>query len=845
MSKTELPREKGKGAEYPYFPTKQQLFIFRNWESVSKEKMAQVLKTKVEVVEKLASQMGLDISSSYNEQYSERGYITLIRNNWNILPYEQLMEILSYTEEELAFTLKEEDFLNIKLGNKPELEPVVYRPLTKEEEKQTEKIKKCIEENFGNFREQNIAEDFDFIDGRYYKKNCINSCSLIRKVKISNKWGIIDYSGKENTKIFVENFKKEIFDTWQIKLEGQENFIILKTATDIGEMNESHIVNIKENEIVISAHDEFGILRGLEYIKRKMFLSGNPSLDEKTIKRDTQFDIRFIYSYHALYGDPFLDGCSSSYPNELLKAYSEVGINGVWVQAVLYRMFEFPWDASISKDWEKRIVGLNDFVNRAAGYGIKVYLYINEPRSMPKSFFKVHPELLGCYENDFGSLCTSLPEVKQYVKDGVRHVCRSVPDIGGFFTITSSENLTNCHSRKESTVCERCADIEPYKVYAEINSIIAEAAHEVNPDITVIAWNWGWDDRNCDVEKITAALKDKDVRIMCTSEEGVSSNIGGVDTAVIDYSISLTGPGDVAKGYWKECKKRGIKTLAKVQFNNTWECSVVPYIPTFDLVFKHMEGIMQSNVDGLMLGWTLGGFPSVTLEMVSKYYWKETVISGDASEQDIYKEVFGRFSETVKKASKKLSAAFENYPFALRSLYLGPQQMGPANLLFEKATGLEATMTGFPYDDLENWRSIFPIETYENQFYLLSKGFREGLNLLKNCTIDKADEHSGRFKELIQITTAITCIYESCYNQIAYIRLRDSLSDLADNNRNSQISIKIRELLQYEKNIAKELFNVMIHNSTIGYEAANQYFFNKFSIMEKVICCDYLIEKFR
>ena len=39
-----------------------------------------------------------------------RGYITLIRRNWHLLPYEQLLELVEMTPEQLAFTLREDDF---------------------------------------------------------------------------------------------------------------------------------------------------------------------------------------------------------------------------------------------------------------------------------------------------------------------------------------------------------------------------------------------------------------------------------------------------------------------------------------------------------------------------------------------------------------------------------------------------------------------------------------------------------------------------------------------------------------------------------------------------------------
>jgi hypothetical protein len=61
------------------------------------------------------------------------------RRNWMLLPYEQMLELLDWTADHLAFTLKEEDFLYHKMGClKPDCEKVSFRALTDEE-----KVKVC------------------------------------------------------------------------------------------------------------------------------------------------------------------------------------------------------------------------------------------------------------------------------------------------------------------------------------------------------------------------------------------------------------------------------------------------------------------------------------------------------------------------------------------------------------------------------------------------------------------------------------------------------------------------------------------------------------------------------
>ena len=125
-------------------PTRWQTVIFRNYRMIPAENIAKVLECTVEDVEREAARLGLRKGAA-DPVWFERGHITLIRNNWYLLPYDQLMTLIDYTEEKLDFVLEKDDFLFVKMGNgKPVCEKVVYAPLTESELAQTEKIAKKI-----------------------------------------------------------------------------------------------------------------------------------------------------------------------------------------------------------------------------------------------------------------------------------------------------------------------------------------------------------------------------------------------------------------------------------------------------------------------------------------------------------------------------------------------------------------------------------------------------------------------------------------------------------------------------------------------------------------------------
>ena len=126
------------------FPTKWQAVIFRNYGLLTNERIGKVLRCDAKTVEEEAKRLGIG-NTPYHPLWEKSGYITIIRYNWFLLPKDQLIELLDFTEDKYEFVLKEEDFLGIKLGEfKPECEAVYYSPLTEKELSETEIIREKL-----------------------------------------------------------------------------------------------------------------------------------------------------------------------------------------------------------------------------------------------------------------------------------------------------------------------------------------------------------------------------------------------------------------------------------------------------------------------------------------------------------------------------------------------------------------------------------------------------------------------------------------------------------------------------------------------------------------------------
>ena len=702
MKYTKLPPIKtDKRLETEHFPSHFHLAIFRLWETVSAEKIAITLDIPLNTVKKAAEDMGLK-SQKYTEKWSNYGYITTIRNAWHLLPYEQLLPLLDMTEEQLAITLKEDDFLGTKLGGfKPYCEKIKPEALNDLQKEKLKNIKNIMTSHFSDFFSQKAPFDF------------------FNDVKMS-------------------------FDS------------------------------------------------------------------------ETTDNIRMIFSYCGLYANVLDKDINISFPDNLLKMYQSAGVNAVWIPAVLYQLVPFPFDKSYSDGFENRLNRLKELVLKASNYKIKVFLYLNEPRCMPMSFFEKHPKLKGRYNDSFGALCTSNPEILEYLRFGIRTLCEAVPDLGGFFSINCSENLTHCKSSDSGTKCEKCKDIPTEKIIADILTAISEESRKVNPKIKTIAWDWEWD-YFMSKEQIKTLIDflPKEIIIQSNSEKQKPFSVGGITSNVNEYSMSVPGPGSAAKEVWNYAREKGHEVCAKVQLNVTWECSTVPFLPVFDLIREHIKELKKTNVEHLMLSWTLGGYPSINLKVALDCLKN----SDEENYLNLLKAEYGEYASSVKTAAKIFSNAFREFPFNIESLYRGPQNAGPSNLLYKKPTGFKATMTCYSYDDLESWRSIYPEDIYINQLKKVADKWRLGLDELK-------DMPDCDFK---QAAFGGYALFYSSYLQSEFIRQR--------NTENKEYILK---LIDEEEKLALLMYELMQKNSTIGYEAANHYYFNKGMLAEKVINCEYL-----
>jgi hypothetical protein len=359
----------------------------------------------------------------------------------------------------------------------------------------------------------------------------------------------------------------------------------------------------------------------------------------------------------------------------------------------------------------------------------------------------------------------------------------------------------------------------------------------------LIAWDWGWND-SWSADAIVQLPSS--CALMSVSEWSLPIERGGVKSTVGEYSISSIGPGPRAKRHWEIARKRGLKVVAKIQAGNSWELSAVPYIPALENVAQHAVNLRAAGVENVMLGWTLGGFPSPNIDAVQQLLPQNSNLTVNEALQSIATQRFGKYSDSVLRAWHTMSAAFREFPFHGGVVYSAPQQVGPANLLFEKPTNYRATMVGFPYDDLNAWRAVYPPQVFTEQFEKVAQGFSSASKDLARTQRDATGiigVERKRFRAELSVTKAAELHFRSVVNQARFVIARSALGKATDALAATEQIAILQRLLEDEIELAKELHRVHSLDSRVGFEATNHYYYVPVDLVEKVINCRDLLDR--
>jgi hypothetical protein len=811
-----------------HFPDRLHQFVWRNWELANLDRMAMVVKGEARRLEQLGQSMGLAAKPKLSDDQLRRIYISVIRQNWHLLPNDQLIQLLGWTREKFEFSLKEDDFLDVKLGPKPQCEPVVFAEPNERTRQRAAEMRRMVESALGKEQTAPGEPAFAFItrlSGLGYESK--------RDPQARRAQGQIDVSGysvKTGSGVEPRVAARfgEYLKTAMAAPPGTTGPVVnLETSASV---ESGFVVDASPRSVRVTASNGDALLQAIYWLQDEMESSGGPWLTPGRTERKSVWDPRYLYSYFALYGDPLLEPDIDPFPEGYLEKLARVGINGVWMQCVLNNMAPSKAFPEFGHRADERIRNLNHLIERAKKSGMKVFLYLNEPRAMPPDFFRNRPEIRGASSHGLNCMCTTTPVVRAWISDSLAYLFERAPELGGVFTISMSENLTNCFSKFHPETCPRCSKRTGAEVVGEVLELVRSGVRRVSKTAQVIHWDWGWPPEMCRtlIPKLPA-----DVRFSSVSEWSTPIERGGVRTQIGEYSISAVGPGPRATENWNLAKKAGVRPIAKTQFNNTWEISAIPYIPVPHLVARHCSNLSRAGITGIQASWTLGGYPSPNLEVAKEFYF-----SPSANADEVLRRVavrrYGQAAPKVIEAWAAFSKAFELYPYSV-AIYTIPTQHGPANLLRAKPTGVKSSMILCPQDDYKSWSGKYPPEVVQREFTRMADIWGAALPGFRESTASVPETRKRLALEDLAIAETCYLHFRSTANQIAFYILRDG-------PHSAETTARMRDICKQEMELARRLYGIARNHSVIAYEASNHYYYRPADLAEKILNCQYLLD---
>ncbi len=560
----------------------------------------------------------------------------------------------------------------------------------------------------------------------------------------------------------------------------------------------------------------------------------------KQTSADDSLSLRIMYSYTGSHGDFLLTG-EDFYSEGILSRLANRDVNAGWMPALLRDLAPSHIFPEFGEGHEVRIEDLRKQVEKAGRYGIRIFLYLNEPRFMPGAFFERHPGARGmpAPQADHFGMCTSDEEVRRWLRESAEFVFRAVPGLGGVILITASENQTNCYSRyptldddglglmsKDCAFCPRCGERGPGAVLSDVANLLHEAAVESGRPVQVIQWLWGWD-LIVPREEVKSAIKHlpSGVAVMVDWAKNTPFSVFGREASIGEYTLAHVQPSDFARGIIGEARERGHKVMARCALVTTVEMNALPYLPVITNVETLLTELRNEAVDGIQASWIFGAYPGRNMEMLAHR-------SEPHPAESLARKYYGAGAQEALEAWRLFSEGMAYYPTVVSVLYLSAVNPGPGLRFSLEPEPWRHGMVAMASERIEEISGPFGADVMIRGFRAVAEHFQRGLEQLDRA-IAASDRPEWHEENLRDHRICETCMrhFITAANHAEFIVTRDRwLNDRA----NRELTSALARILSDELANAEAMLALAASDSRIGYEGSVGYFYTPIEIIEKI-----------
>lgn len=448
-----------------------------------------------------------------------------------------------------------------------------------------------------------------------------------------------------------------------------ENVIILVEKPDGLQKKHSYHLSVTENKVVICGADPLGTAHGSYFLEDLMNLKEAPILPLQEVTREPVMTPRMVHSGWGM----------DQFPDSQLRLMAHYGFD-----SVLVTIRGVDETATGYQD-------INNLIDRAAQYGLGVYLYSNIKAS-------VHPDEPGAeaaMEKIYGSLFARYNKAK-----GIVLVGESV-EFPSKDERTTGVPLSSCGAVIDG---DQLPDNRPSpgwwpcRDYPEYINLLKKVIRRHDPEADIVFWtyNWGWAPEEDRVALIRSLPQD--ITLMVTFEMFEKLRRENITNVTVDYTLSFEGPGHYFTSEAKASKERDLRLYTMSNAAGlTWDFGVIPYEPMPFQWEKRYNALLEMNekynlcgtIDAHHYGW----WPSLIAEQAKWTLWKPGVTAQDITAKLAARDFGADAVPLVQQAWRKWSEAITYYSSTDEDQY-GPCRIGPSYPLVLQIDNIRQACTG-------------------------------------------------------------------------------------------------------------------------------------------------------
>ncbi|MCX6622218.1 MAG: hypothetical protein NTY38_14345 [Acidobacteria bacterium] len=572
--------------------------------------------------------------------------------------------------------------------------------------------------------------------------------------------------------------------------------------------SESFRLKVAAGRIDLCGYDARGLMQGLHYLEARMRLRRAPIL---TLGEETRQTVQSPRVTSApFYSRSELDAPFDPYTPGLLGRISRAGFNAIWVWGDIEDVAHSAVYPELDQEVARRQARLGKLIERAAHYGIDVYLQLGNRPQTPE-FFARHPGVQGTAMRWYGgshALCTSVPEVREHYRAAARNLMSAVPGLKGFVYIVGGEGFLHCWTR--NIACPRCSKRTPQEVIAEFSRALFEGARQGNPTAAVAFWpysasnSWSRDDTT---QSRLIARMPAGITLLTEDAKEAAVTFGGITIPAYDYPISVVGPSDRFQKQAALAASHSLGFWAKTEHAISLEFVDVPYIPVFFQFAERFRRLREfPGVTAQFDNWMHYGFmPSLAADV---FYWNIWSTPAGAREllTALARRDFGAAAAPSAVAAwESFSAAIREYPFS-GAMAMGPIQKGPSHPPFFDAAYNPAHDRGRQFKNDLSWTRPWGPALTIAQLTKMQKLWSTGVASMQQAVEHAEPELRVNARRELGVARALEAAIASTRNVALFYQAREQ----GDRPR-------MRAIAEAELQNARAVLPFIANDSRLGY----------------------------